>query len=227
MFVYSLERISKVQKLYSFAVTTCRVINQLDELLLRYRNRHVGDIQVGRIHWRPGPVSNGELGRLISYNTSDGVLWDLPSNGSVNVQVAWFDKINPLSNPNVSGYSARLMVPVSVGQIAFTTLATSQRTVGGTADFVYPVFPQKLELYGEGGVDTAHQTVYSAGLYFPELFHSIRADLTMELSYRGNFGHSVDFALHMPIGRHLSTLITVSKPGAQSWRPGVGIQARF
>ena len=201
--------------------------NQLDELLLRYRNRHLGDIQVGRFHWLPGPVSNGQLGRLLSFSSSDGVLWDLPGTGSADIQLAWFDKLNPLSNPNVSGYSARLALPVRTGQLAFTTLATSQRTVGGTADFVFPILPQRLEIYGEGGVDTAHQTVYAAGLFFPQLFHKFRADLALELSYRGHFGHSVDMALHLPFGRYASGLLTLSKPGAGGWRPSIGLQARY
>lgn len=201
--------------------------NQLDELLLRYRNRHFGDIQVGRFHWLPGPVSNGQLGRLISFTSSDGVLWDLPTSGSVAVQVAWFDKLQALSTPNVSGYSARVGIPIKTGQLAFTALTTSQRTLGGTADFVYPILPQKLEIYGEGGIDTAHQTVYAAGLYFPQLFHKYRADFSVELSYRGHFGHSVDMALHVPFGKHITALATLSKPGPGSWRPGIGLQARF
>ena len=201
--------------------------NQLDELLLRYRNRHIGDIQVGRFHWLPGPVSNGQLGRLISFTSSDGVLWDLPTSGSVAVQVAWFDKLQALSTPNVSGYSARVGIPIKTGQLAFTALTTSQRTLGGTADFVYPILPQKLEIYGEGGIDTAHQTVYAAGLYFPQLFHKYRADFSVELSYRGHFGHSVDMALHVPFGKHITALATLSKPGPGSWRPGIGLQARF
>jgi hypothetical protein len=201
--------------------------NQLDELLLRYRNRHVGDIQVGRFHWLPGPVANGQLGRLVSFTSSDGVLWDVPSNGSVGLQLAWFDKINPLAGPRVGGYSARLTLPVKFGQLAFNTLTTSQKTLGGSLDFVYPVLPQKLEIYSESGVDTSHQTIYALGLYFPALFHSFRADLAVEWSYRGHFGHSFDFALHLPVGAHLSTLLTLSKPGAASWRPGIGLQARY
>jgi hypothetical protein len=201
--------------------------NQLDELLVRYRNRHVGDIQVGRFHWFPGPVSNGQLGRLISFTSSDGVLWDVPGTGSAGLQLAWFDKINPLAGPRVGGYSGRLTLPVRTGQIAFTALSTSQKTVGATTDLVYPILPQKLEIYGEGGVDTAHQTIYSAGLYFPELFHSFRADLALEWSYRGHFAHSFDLALHLPLGRHVATLITLAKPGASSWRPGIGLQARY
>ena len=201
--------------------------NQLDEFLMRYRNRHVGDIQVGRFHWLPGPVSNGQLGRLIGFTSSDGVLWDLPGTGSLGVQLAWFDKINPLAGPRVGGYSGRVTLPIRTGQLAFTALTTSQQTLGGTADFVYPILPQRLEVYGEAGVDTAHQTVYSAGLYFPQLFHSFHADLAVEWAYRGNFGHSLDFALHLPLGRHAATLLTLSKPGGASWRPGIGLQVRY
>jgi hypothetical protein len=201
--------------------------NELDEFLLRYRNRHVGDIQVGRFHWFPGPVSNGQLGRLISFTSSDGILWDVPGMGAAGLQLAWFDKINPLAGPRVGGYSGRLTLPVRTGQLGLTALTTSQKTLGATVDLVYPVIPQKLEIYGEAGVDTVHQTVTSAGLYFPELFHSFHADLALEWSYRGHFGHSFDMALHLPLGRHFATLLTLAKPGAQSWRPGVGLLARY
>ena len=201
--------------------------NQLDEMLLRYRDSHIGDIQIGRFHWLPGPVSNGQLGRLVDFTTCDGLLWDVPGLGSTGLQLAWFDKINPIIGPRAGGFASRFTLPVRTGQLALTALATSQKTVGTTADIVYPIIPQRLEVYGEGGVDTAHQTVYAAGIYFPQLFHNFRADLAMELSYRGHFGHSVDIALHLPVGRHLGTLITISKPGAANWQPGFGIQARY
>ncbi|HLJ57505.1 MAG TPA: hypothetical protein VKT77_20880 [Chthonomonadaceae bacterium] len=201
--------------------------NQLDELLLRYRNRHIGDVQVGRFHWLPGPVSNGLLGTLISFTSADGILWDLPETGAYTVQVGWLDKINPLSRPNVGGYTARIAMPVRTGLIAVTALATAQKTIGATGDFEYPILPQRLEVYGESGVDTDHQTVYAAGLYFPQIFHKFHADLAIELAYRGHFGHSVDLALHTPITRYADALITLSKPGAARWQPGIGLQAHY
>lgn len=210
-----------------FASLDRQADNQVDELLVRYRNRHIGDIQVGRFHWFPGPVSNSELGRLVSFTSSDGILWDLPNVGNLGVQLAWFDKINPLAGPRAGGYSGRVTIPVLTGQLGVSALTTSQQTVGGTADFVYPVLPQKLEIYGEGGVDTAHQTVYALGFYLPQPFHKLRADLTMEWAYRGGFGHLIDFSAHVPLGRQFVTLISISKPGAGSWRPGIGIQARY
>lgn len=201
--------------------------NQLDELLARYRHPRFGDIQIGRFHWFPGPVSNGQLGRIIDFTSSDGILYQLPTSGTTTLQFAWFDKINPLAGPRVGGYAGRFVFPAGTGQIGLSALTTSQKTLGGSGDFVFPILPQKLEFYGEGGVDTAHQTIYAAGLYFPQLFHSFRADLSIELSYRGHFGHSVDAVLRLPFGKNFASVLTLSKPGPASWRPGLGLQARF
>ena len=201
--------------------------NQLDELMIRYRNRKLGDIQVGRFHWFSGPVSNGQLGKLMSFTSSDGIVWDLPTHTTTAIQFAYFDKINPLAGPRVGGYAGRFTFPMGLGQISAAALATSQKTLAGAVDVVYPLLPQKLEIYGEGGVDSLHQTIYTAGLYFPQLFQSYGADLTMEYSYRGQFGSSVDFSLHLPLGRKFAGLFTLSKPGSQSWRPGIGLMARY
>ena len=201
--------------------------NQLDELMVRYRNRKLGDIQVGRFHWFSGPVTNGQLGKLMSFTSSDGVVWNLPTNTVTAFQLAYFDKINPLAGPRVGGYAGRFTFPAGLGQISVAALATSQKTIGGAVDVIYPILPEKLEFYGEGGVDSLHQTIYTLGVFFPRLLQKYKADLSMEYSYRGQFGSSIDFDLHLPLGRRFTGLFTLSKPGANSWRPGIGIMAKY
>lgn len=204
-----------------------RTESEIDELLLRYRSKGFGDVQVGRFRWFAGPSSNSNLGSFLSFTTVDGILWQAPPIGSGTLQLAWLDKINPLSGPRVGGYAARFTTSIGTGYLGFSLLTTAQKTVGGAADFAYQIIPQRLEVYGEWGVDTAHQTVYSIGLYFPELFQSNKIDLSAEFSHRGGFGNGFDLTLYYPVGRKLYLLGSLSKLGARSWTPGAGVQLRF
>lgn len=201
--------------------------NQLDQLMLRYRDRKLGDIQAGRFHWFAGPATNSLLGKFISFSTSDGILWNLPTNSTTHVQLAWFDKINPLEGPRIGGYAARVAFPASLGQVAFSTMTTGQKTIGGAMDVEYPLIPHRLQFYGEGGVDTSHSTMYSLGLFLPQLLQKYNATLALEYAYRGGFGNAIALDLHLPVTRYLQGILVFSKEGAQSFRPSVGVQVQF
>ena len=202
----------------------------IDEGLLRYRDHRIGDIQVGRFHWFPGPVSNSELGRLISFTTVDGALWRLPTGGESNiVQLGYFARINSLRGPRVGGYTARWSLPLAQGRYGGSILGSTLRGsgLGYSGDIVYPVLPQKLELYGEAGQDTLAKGFYAVGAYFPQLLNHLKVDASIEYSYHAAWGGSLDMNIHFPLTRQFGGLVTLSKPGARTLLPGVGITATY
>ncbi len=198
----------------------------VDELMMRYHHERYGDVQAGRFHWFPSPLSNSELGALVSFTTSDGILYQAPFKTD-KVQLAWFNRLNTTVGPAVSGWAGRLTAPMRTGRVGASLLSTSQGSLGFSGDLGIPVVVNKLEFYGELGRDTSHQGFYGLGLYFPGILQRYHADLSLEYAYRGFYGSAVNLALHLPIGRHVTTLLTLSKPGAHSMEPGFGLQAHF
>ena len=179
----------------------------IDEGLLRYRDEHYGDFQVGRFHWFPGPVSNGELGKLISFTTVDGALWRLPTGETNLVQLGYFARINSLRGPRVGGYTARWSLPIAQGRYGGSLLEATTRgsSLGYSGDIVYPVVRQQLELYGEAGRDTLakgflyHRRVSSP---FPQPFQGgCLSGILVSRRIGRQFGNERALSAHAPPGR--------------------------
>jgi hypothetical protein len=203
--------------------------SQLDQLSLTYRDNHAGDFEVGRFHWFPEPINNTTIGRLISFTTTDGILWRPPTGEATQVDLGYFTDINPLFGPSVGGYAARVSFPARKGRFGLTALGVSHSGggLGEAADLIYPIIEHKLQFYGDGGQDPFHNDFYAFGIYLPSLFQRYHIDLALEYAYRDNFGSSVDLNVYVPFARYFIALVTLSKPGSRSWEPGIGLLTHF
>ncbi|HLK59213.1 MAG TPA: FecR domain-containing protein [Chthonomonadaceae bacterium] len=198
-----------------------------EEFVLRYRSLQYGDIMAGRFHWYPGPVSNGQLGKLINFTTANGIIVQNPVGQSTRVQLTWMDKIDPINNPGVGGYAGYVTFPERQGRIGGSILTTSQQTVGYSFHYDTPVVLHHLEMYTEAGKDTAHHDFYTVGAFFPGLFQHHRLDVSLEYAFRGSYGDSWDLDVHYPFHRYGAGLFTLTKAGGASFRPGIGLQLQF
>ncbi|HET6382047.1 MAG TPA: FecR family protein [Armatimonadota bacterium] len=201
----------------------------VDEAMVHYRNKGIGDLQAGRFHWFPGPVSTNTLGRLISFYTADGAIYRPPIPGPVSIDAAYFARINPLEGPIASGYAARVSGLVKSASVGVTTLfgSVAPGHVGISFDAALPVVPHKLEVYGEVGRDLLDERLYTGGIYLPYFYNKFKTDFYLEYAHRQNFGSETDLSAYFPVLRYFNVLATLRKLNANKWQPGLGLISHF
>ena len=202
----------------------------IDEAIVHYRNPALGDLVVGRFHWFPGPVSNTSLGRLISFYTGDGVLYQAPQLGPFHLEGAYFLRVDPLNGTQAAtGGAARVETTIRsfrIGATAFTSSTASNR-VGESADATFPVVANVLDVYGEVGHDPFQEDFFTGGFYFPILLRLTGSDVYVEYARRTGYGGLVSGSAQFPVYKGIHGLLTLSKFDTGNWQPGFGVLARY
>lgn len=145
------------------------------------------DIIAGRQRWLKGPVNNSARGSLFGVTHFDGVSVDRTGR-QIDATLAWVDEFESWGRPTVkrSGWLARASGEVGGGLLG-ANLLHSNSDLGWSIDAAFPVAPRQLDLYLEIGESPSGLDLFTAGLYFPQLYREYDLDLFVEYADRQGY----------------------------------------
>ncbi len=202
--------------------------SQITGTFITLRDKHWGDLRLGRQRFLKSPVNNGEIGTLMNFTIGDGVTWSPPA-GRADVDLAYLWNTEVYDNdPDFEGWYGRVAVPVGPVVLGLNVLDVSgPGNTGITGEFSLPLVPRHLQAYGEVGEDAFGNDLHTWGLYFPGLYRNHRLDAFLEFADRGSYDSQVSLRLYKEFDDRWTGLLIVEKVHNQDVDLGVGFSYTF
>ncbi|MHB9024470.1 MAG: FecR family protein [Armatimonadota bacterium] len=148
-------------------------------------------IFAGRDRFYAGPVFQNRMNTQLISNRYSGVGIETDRKRWA-LQAAWLYDSNPELTGAQRGALASLLYRAGGGVFGAHLLEATKITPGHgrTASFSYPLFPHKLDIYGEVGISVDDAPVQTYGIYFPEIYQRHDIDLFLEYGTHKGVGQA-------------------------------------
>lgn len=209
---------------YMYTLENGRSRHDLSEGFLQVRTRY-GDFIGGRQHLFLRLANNQDVGTLLGLETTDAVVWDGQPGGGVRAQGGYIFDTNALDPGGLRGAFSRAQVPVGRGIVGYSLLASADGhpNLGWSLDASYPLLPNTLDIYGEGGSDVEGRRLFTAGLYVPALYERARLDVFVEFAHRENIEDRASLRLRRELGRGLLLVAFIDHRSKDGVHAGGGV----
>jgi hypothetical protein len=179
--------------------------HDVSEGFLHMRNKW-GDVIAGRQHLFLGPSNNSDIGRLLSLESVDAVVYQTPPHQRYRQQVGYaFDTKAVDDRPGHHAFWARGQMRLMQGNVGYSVMELvgnrgSGKQIGWQFDLAQPVLRNVLDVYGEGGIAPSGRHVVTAGLYVPWAYHKYKLDVFAEYATREDRDERVSLRLRREMG---------------------------
>jgi len=203
--------------------------HDVSEGFIHMRNKW-GDVVAGRQHLFLGPSNNSDIGRLLSLESADAIVYQTPPHRRYRQQVGYaFDTKAVDDRRGHHAFWARGQMGLMRGNVGYSVMETvgsrgSGRQIGWQVDLAQPLVKNVLDVYGEGGIATSGRHVVTAGFYVPWAYHKYKLDLFAEYAAREDQDERVSLRLRREIGDGLLLIAFIDQHlGSSQFTAGGGI----